>query len=156
MYKKIMVPLDGSKLAECVMPHIEKVIKDKGASEVVLVQAVEPVVIPYGREVAEIKSMEQLEAYEVHNRVAAEKYLKGVVEQLTKAGIKARAEIISGKAADELIKYAGKQQFDLIVIASHGRSGISRMVWGSVAERLFHHVNVPVLIIRAPGCGISV
>jgi len=155
MYKKIMVPLDGSNLAECVLPHVETIAKSCQSPEVLLVRAVEPIAIPYGREMATITSMEELKAFEVHNRADAEKYLKEAVARLSKAGIKARADVINGKAAEALVDFATKNDVDLLVIATHGRSGISRWVWGSVADRLLRSICVPVLMVRAPGCGLE-
>ena len=153
MYKKIMVPLDGSKLAECVLPHLEAVVRgSKPTPDVLLVQAVEPISIPYGREVAEITSMEQLKAFEIHNKVEATKYLKEIAAQLAKVGVNAKASVIYGKAAEVLGDFASKNDVDLVIIATHGRSGISRWVWGSVADRLLRSVCVPVLMVRAPGC----
>ncbi len=148
-----MVPLDGSKLAECVLPHLEAVVRRSEPTPVVLlVRAVEPIAIPYGREVAKIASMEQLEAFETHNKVEAKKYLKGIVAQLAKVGINAKDDVIYGKAAEVLGDFASKNDVDLVIIATHGRSGISRWVWGSVADRLLRSVCVPVLMVRAPGC----
>ena len=155
MYQKIMVPLDGSKLAECVLPHVETVAKGCESPEVLLVQAVEPIAIPYGREMATIASMEQLKAFEAHHRADAEKYLKETVARLSQAGIKARADVITGKAAEALVDFANKNDVDLLVIATHGRSGISRWVWGSVADRLLRSICVPVFMVRAPGCGLN-
>jgi nucleotide-binding universal stress UspA family protein len=96
--------------------------------------------------------MEQLKAFETHNRTEAEKYLKEVVARLGKTGVNAKADIIFGKAAEALIDFANKNAVDLVVIATHGRSGVSRWVWGSVADRLIRSVCVPVLMVRAPGC----
>ncbi|MBM2824633.1 MAG: UspA domain protein [Dehalococcoidales bacterium] len=156
MYKKIMVPLDGSKLAECVLPHVETIAKGCDVPEVLLVQVVEPIAIPYGRETAEIASMEQLKAFEIHNKVEAEKYLQEIVTQLSKAGVNARANVTFGKAAEALGEFTTRNEIDLIVIATHGRSGINRWVWGSVTDRLIRSVSVPVLIVRAPGCGANI
>ena len=152
MYKKIMVPLDGSKLAECVLPHLEAVIKGCESSEVVVVQAVEPLSVPYGREVSQFTSLEQVKAFETHQKVEAEKYLKEVVTRLKKTGIKAKSKVIYGKAGESLSDYVTKNGVDLVIIATHGRSGISRWVWGSVADRLVRSVCVPVLMVRVPGC----
>ena len=152
MYKKIMVPLDGSELAECVLPHVEVVAKGCDSPEVLLVQAVEPIAIPYGRETAKITSIEQLKAFEAHSKVEAEKYLKGIIARLGKAGVNAKATVIHGKPAEVLSDFATENNADLVVIATHGRSGISRWVWGSVADRLIRSVCAPVLIVRAPGC----
>ena len=152
MYKKIMVPLDGSKLAECVFPHLEAVIKGCESPEVIVVQAVEPLSIPYGREVAQFTSLEQVKAFETHQKVEAEKYLKEIVARLGETGVNAKADVIYGKAGEALSDYATKHDVDLVIIATHGRSGISRWVWGSVADRLVRSVCVPVLMVRAPGC----
>ncbi|MDX1708511.1 MAG: universal stress protein, partial [Desulfobacterales bacterium] len=66
--------------------------------------------------------------------------------------LKASYEVLEGKVADTLAHWAEKSEVDLIVIASHGRSGVSRWIMGSVAERLLRSACVPVLMIRAPGC----
>jgi len=151
MYKKIMVPLDGSKLAECVFPHLETVIKGCESPEVIVVQAVEPLSVPYGREVSQFTSLEQVKAFETHQKTEAEKYLKEVVARLKKTGVNARADLIYGKADEALSDYANKNKVDLVIIATHGRSGISRWVLGSVADRLVRSVCGPVLMVRAPG-----
>ena len=151
MYKKIMVPLDGSKLAECVFPHLETIVKGCKSAEVIIVQAVEPLSVPYGREVAKFTSLEQLKAFETHQKTEAEKYLKETLARLRKTGVNAKADVIYGKASEALSDYATKNNIDLVIIATHGRSGVSRWVWGSVADRLVHSVSVPVLMVRAPG-----
>ncbi len=152
MYKKIVVPLDGSELAECVFPHLETIVKGCQSPEVIVVRTVEPLTVPYGREVAQFTSLEQVEAFETHQKVDAEKYLKEVVARLKKNGVNARAEVVYGKAGESLGDYVTKNDVDLVIIATHGRSGISRWVWGSVADRLLRSVSVPVLMVRAPGC----
>jgi nucleotide-binding universal stress UspA family protein len=154
MYKKIMVPLDGSELAECVFPHLETIAKGcQPPPEVIVVQAVEPISVPYGMEVLEFSSLKQVEAFETHQKTGAKKYLKQVVARLKQNGIKARAELIYGKAGEALSDYAVKNKVDLVIIATHGRSGISRWVFGSVANRIVHSAGVPVLMVRAPGWG---
>jgi len=151
MYKKIMVPLDGSELAECVLPHIKTIVKGATSPEVVIVQAVEPFSVPYGIGVSQFASLEEIKAFGVDQEAEAKKYLKKITARLKKAGIKARAEVIHGRACEALIDYANKNDIDLVIIATHGRSGISRWVWGSVAERLLRSICVPVLMVRAPG-----
>ena len=152
MYKKIMVPLDGSKLAECVFPHLETIVKGCKSAEVIIVQAVEPLSIPYGREVSQLTSLEQVKAFETHQKVEAEKYLKEMVARLKKTGVNAKADVVYGKASEALSDYANKHDIDLVIIATHGRAGVSRWVWGSVADRLVRSVSAPVLMVRAPGC----
>ena len=82
MYKKILVPLDGSKLAECVFPHLETLLSGSDAPEVILAQAVEPYSIPYGREIGQLKSMAEVKTFETHQKTDAEKYLREIVERL--------------------------------------------------------------------------
>lgn len=153
MYKKIMVPLDGSELAECALLHLETVVKGCELPEVIIVQAVEPISIPYGLEVSKLASLEQVKEFETHQKTAAEKYLKEIVAHLASAGVTARAEIVYGKASDALTDFADKNGIDLVIMASHGRSGISRRVWGGVADHLLRSLSIPVLIVRAKGCG---
>lgn len=152
MYKRIMVPLDGSKLAETVFPHLETVIKGCATPEVIVVQAVEPISIPIGREVSQLASFDEAKSFETHHTSDAENYLKGVVARLQDNGIKARAEVVFGKAGDALSEYAVKNNVDLIVMATHGRSGLGRLVMGSVAERLLHSSCVPIFLVRNMGC----
>jgi nucleotide-binding universal stress UspA family protein len=152
MYKKIMVPLDGSELAECVFPHLETIVKGCQSPQVILVRTVEPLAVPYGKEVAHFTSLEEVKAFETHQKADAEKYLKEVIARLKKKGINARAEVVYGKAGESLGDYATQNKVDLVIMATHGRSGVSRWVWGSVADRLLRSLCVPVLMVRAPGC----
>ncbi|MFC1912203.1 universal stress protein [Chloroflexota bacterium] len=153
MYQKIVVPLDGSKLAECVLPHTRTLLKAcDGSAEVLFVQAVKPLVIPYGRGETKVASMEQLQAFGVHNKADAEKYLKEIVTRFRKEDINARAEIIYGRAAEALSDFIAQNNIDLVIMATHGRSGVSRWVWGSVADRLLSSVCAPIFLVRAPDC----
>lgn len=158
MYQKIMVPLDGSELAECVLPHVESIAKGCSAPNVVFVRVVEPVQLPItavsyggpafaGEDAAKVRK-----ELDEHNKTAAQEYLGDIIRRSNYDGTTLQAEAIMGKPADSLAEYAEKKGVDLIVMATHGRSGISRWVWGSVADRILHAASVPVLIVRAPGC----
>lgn len=82
----------------------------------------------------------------------AKDYLGSVVKRLRDAGITAKARVLHGAhVVDELIEFAGKKKVDLVVIATHGRSGVSRWVWGSVADRILRSITIPVLMVRVPG-----
>ena len=148
MYKKIMVPLDGSKLAETVLAHVETVVRGCDSPEVMLVQVVEPLTIPYGREIAQFTSLEQVKAFETHQKSEAEIYLKTILDRLSKSGVNARASVITGKAAEALIDFVAVNGIDLVIMATHGRSGVGKWVWGSVADRLLRSLTVPVLMVR--------
>jgi nucleotide-binding universal stress UspA family protein len=151
MYRKILVSLDGSKLAECVLPHVETLVKGGQVQQVVFARVHDPFrgftgaadVVLTEREIARIDS-EQI--------AAAERYLKEVVNRVRFDGLKPHAELLTGSVAESIAEYAGKNGVDLIVIATHGRSGVSRWVWGSVADRILRTSCVPVLMVRAPGC----
>jgi nucleotide-binding universal stress UspA family protein len=149
MYRRIMVPLDGSKLAECVLPHAQEIAKLSKAS-IELVQVIEPVELPTRGGLA--LSVDDIRQIESHSKKDADKYLRELVGRLKNAGIRARSKVLIGKAADSLIDYTHESNFDLIIMATHGRSGISRWIWGSVAERILHSSSIPVLIIRPPEC----
>ncbi len=148
MYKKILVPLDGSKLAECVLPHVQTLAQGSEVKEIVFVRVVEPF-YPRGDFVIEESQLNKIEA---GHKAAANEYLKNLISGLKYNGVKISYEVLHGFVADTLADYVHKNEFDLIVIATHGRSGISRWVWGSVADRILRSSCVPVLMIRAPGC----
>jgi nucleotide-binding universal stress UspA family protein len=157
MYKRIMVPLDGSQLAECIFPHLETLVKDcKNTPEIIIVRAVEPISVPYGRQIAQFSSLDQIKAFETHQKTEAEEYLNKTVAILGNIGINAKTDIVPGKAGQALSDYANKNNIDLVIMTTHGRSGVSRLVWGSVADHLLRTLRVPVLMIRAPGSVPSV
>ena len=149
MYQKILVPLDGSELAECVLAHVDALARGCHAKSVVFVRVVEPI-----RQVAGdyVMDSDQVEKFESENKLAAEEYLKEISAKVSLAGAVVKTEVISGRPAEILADYATKNQVDLIVIATHGRSGVSRWVWGSVADRILRSACVPVVMVRAPGC----
>jgi nucleotide-binding universal stress UspA family protein len=154
MYKKIMVPLDGSELAECVLPHLEAVARGCQIATIVIVRVVDPDLPPAsfiaGGEFGLYKAdWDQLRR---HRESEAENYLKELQSRLNYSWVKVQSRVLVGKVAETLADYATSNGVDLILIASHGRSGISRWVLGSVADRLLRAACVPVLMIRAPGC----
>ena len=151
MYKKIMVTLDGSELAECVLPHVEGFIKGFPESRVVFVRMVEPVPIPsMPGDLRSIKEI-SLEDRDAERKSNAQDYLNNVIERIKTEPSNLDAEVIVGRTADGLADYARKNDIDLILIATHGRSGISRWVRGSVADKVLRSANVPVLMVRTPG-----
>ncbi|HYB20519.1 MAG TPA: universal stress protein, partial [Thermodesulfobacteriota bacterium] len=77
---------------------------------------------------------------------------KDLVNRTKYDGARVESAVLHGRAADALAEFATKNRIDLIVIATHGRSGVSRWVWGSVADRILRSSCVPVLMVRAPGC----
>ena len=150
MYKHIMVPLDGSELAECVLGHVVAVAKGCAVPKVTLIRVVTPITI-YGTEFEGSIGLPELQKVEQENVVSARKYMDKQAALLKEKGIDAHTEVFFGNVLESLTEYAEKNQVDLIIIATHGRSGISRWVWGSVADRILRSAKVPVLMVRPPG-----
>ncbi len=151
MYKKIMVPLDGSELAECVFPHIETLIKGGGVQEVIFVRVVPPFELTPVRGDPWFND-EQMAKIDAGNKKVAEDYLDQMVSRIDYGRVNVKAEVMTGKIADSLADYAIKNEVNLIVIATHGRSGVSRWVMGGVSDRIIRSACVPVLTVRPPGC----
>lgn len=154
MYNKILVPLDGSKLAECVLPHLENVAKSSPGAEIMLVSVTERV--PGFRPVDDYsRALGVRLAPEAAGKMEAEarRYLDRIAKGLQAKGVKALAEVLLGDPAEEIALLATNEGFDLIIMASHGRSGPSRWAHGSVAEKVFRSNCAPVLMVKAPGCG---
>ncbi|MEW6672181.1 MAG: universal stress protein [Thermodesulfobacteriota bacterium] len=156
MYQKIMVPLDGSELAECVLPHVETFISGCQVSSLVFVRVIESTPVTYrGTYVTSKEDLEKIEIntkkIEEHRKSNAVEYLERVVSQLKREGVKCQTEVLSGKVAESLVDYVEANGVDLIIIATHGRSGVSRWVRGSIADRILRASRVPVLMVRAPG-----
>lgn len=151
MYQKILVPLDGSELAECVLAHVEALAKGCLVKEIIFVRVVEPFESP--AVVAEYPlKPEEVIRINAENKAAAEKYIRQKTGELKYENVKIRGEVFEGRAAETLAEFASKNGVDLFLIATHGRSGVSRWVWGSVADRLLRSACVPVFMVRAPGC----
>jgi nucleotide-binding universal stress UspA family protein len=145
MYKKILVPLDGSELAKKALGQAENLAKTFDA-EIVLFQVV-PFMPIYG-------SPELVTPLIVDEkqREAVEKYLASLTEELKKRGLRVSATVRTGQqVAGEIIDFAKEVGVDLIVMCTHGRSGISRWVLGSVALKLLTRAEAPILLIRSKG-----
>ena len=148
MYNKILVPLDGSELAECVLPHVEAFIKEFSTSDVILIRVLEPE-RSYPGDHGITADMLNKRASE--RKSNANDYLDKIVNQLKDEGAKLHVEVLEGRVTESLAKYALDNNIDLILIATHGRSGVTRWVRGSVADKVLRSSNVPVLMVRAPG-----
>ncbi|MDD4877265.1 MAG: universal stress protein [Dehalococcoidales bacterium] len=150
MFNKILVPLDGSELAECVFPYVEDIAK-KENSRVKAVFVVEHYEMPfYG---AVIYDEENLKEIEQSAKKGAEQYMITVKRHLFSKGIDIDTIVLEGKIADTMVDYASNNGFDLIVMATHGRSGLARWVVGSVADKILHCSTIPVLLIRPESHG---
>jgi nucleotide-binding universal stress UspA family protein len=169
MFKKVLVPLDGSELAQAVLPYVEELGR-QCAAEAILLR-----VIPLPRDEAGA-AYQSLKVYEpmapapklvedmavaqhpiyreqemASLQAQAEQSLAGAREQLSKAGLQVRVQVLFGRPAEKIVEYARKEGVTLIAMATHGRGGLRRWVFGSVAEKVLRAVAIPILLIRPPG-----
>ncbi len=155
MYKKILVPLDGSELAECALNHVKKLFQDSPAGEIVLLNAVN-IELPWRALSTEDPGYVVAFDYEAFKKTffdESKKYLAAVQARLAAEGIKVRTETLEAYGASHTITdYARKNGCDLIVIATHGYTGMKKMMLGSVALKVLHESNVPVLLVRPEAC----
>ncbi len=147
MYKKILVPLDGSRRAEVILRHVEE-MAHRYEAEIVLLQIVEPmgvVVEPYGAGYdyqAHVANFQQQLAN-------AEEYLAGWAGELRAKGIAVQHIVENGPIVPRILDVAARTNADVIAMASHGRTGLPRVFYGSVAAGVLHQTDRPLLLIRA-------
>jgi nucleotide-binding universal stress UspA family protein len=147
MYNTILVPLDGSKRAEAILPHVEELAQRYDA-KVIFLQVVEPIPLIVGPEGTHMALHQQ----ELEQRTReAETYLAGLQGEFREKGIRARARIVYGPVVEAILHAAEREGVDLIAIASHGRSGLSQVFYGSVAAGVLHRVDRPLLLVRSRG-----
>ncbi|UCH43028.1 MAG: universal stress protein [Dehalococcoidales bacterium] len=162
----ILLPLDGSEQAESVLPHAETLAKQRGIEQVdvVLLRVCEPPSRPSyylaepGVTYAPLSEPEAIESHinwqkyiegeMVKSKQVAGEYLEKVEKRFKDSNISVRSEILEGRAAEEIVEYANKNPFNLIVMSTHPRSGLRRLVYGSVTENVLQGVNRPVLLVR--------
>lgn len=148
MHKTILVPLDGSELAECVLPHVEAMAQGCGADKVVFFQVVEPLPTPPSNLFKE----NELVAQHLQNMSAAESYLNSITARFKSDDVTFESKTSEGAVSETLVDYITNNDVDLVMIATHGRSGASRWAHGSIADRVLRHSCAPVFMVRAPGC----
>lgn len=151
MYQKILVPLDGSEFAECSLQHVRAIATGCKVPKVVLLRVVEPVPkdyhtlgMPGGLLADEDKKLE----------AAAQNYLISIGRNLEKDGITAETVVLQGTATESILDYIANDNVDLIIMSTHGRSGVSRWALGSVAEKVLRHATVPILSTSPAGCRV--
>jgi nucleotide-binding universal stress UspA family protein len=137
MVQNVLVPLDGSRTSEEVLPAVVKLVKSTGG-RLVLFHAVTP---------SEYFSVTAAQYVEQERRRSAA-HLQKLAERAGKDGIGVQERIVTGEASREIVAEARRSHADLIAMSSHGRSGIREWAFGSVAERVLRTTNVPVLVFR--------
>jgi nucleotide-binding universal stress UspA family protein len=148
-YKHILVPLDGSELAELALPDAFGLAKLSQA-EITLLQVVSPIETVVGMETGHPIYIDQ--QWETKKGIAQE-YLATICERLRCPDIALNTVVEMGPAAETIVDYAHQHPVDLIVMATHGRSGLPRWVFGSVADKVLRGADLPVLLVRAHSRG---
>ncbi len=140
MYKKILVPLDGSKLSEKALVHAHELAKQTTA-EIVLLQ-----VVVFPTRDYDVIPMDVAVSAEVI--AETKRYLEHAAGDLRRLGMRVTTQVEVGYVADQIIDYAASHEVDLIVMSTHGRTGPARWLIGSVADRVAHGSKVPVFMVR--------
>lgn len=143
MYKRALVPLDGSQVAETIIPFILDIAGPLDM-EVVLLRVVEPVP-PMVLEGSRHIEVEDVEA----RHTDAEEYLAPIAVELRNKGVKVESRVRRGNPADQIVAAARETGADFIAMSTHGRGGLGRLVFGSVAQAVLRHVDMPVFLMRA-------
>ncbi|MGD8835793.1 MAG: universal stress protein [Desulfobacteraceae bacterium] len=138
MYRSMLIPLDGSKLAEAILPEVEELARILKA-KLYLIRVSRAQVLP-GRDPTDSQ-------VEVVRR--AQEYLEELKNKLSARHADIQIHAPYGSPADKILEVCRRQRVEMIAMSTHGRSGIGRWLLGSVAEKVVRHSDVPVLLLRA-------
>jgi len=154
MYDKVLVPLDGSALAECTLSHVKNLFKDGSLGEVTLLNVVK-VDIPWAEMMRSDRDPKLIDLQAIREPIfaASRKYLSDIESRLSSEGIKTKTESLeANRVADTITDYAQEKGMDLIIIGTHGYSGLKKLWLGSVAFGVLNQSHIPVLLIRPESC----
>jgi len=144
MYNKILVPLDGSKRAEAVLPHALEMANRYGA-EIIFLRVEELFVMLEWDEVVDLAKCH--EKFDTRKK-ASESYLDLIKAEFRDKGIKTDTHVVYGPVVKSILTTAEEMDVDIIVMASHGLSGLPRTFYGSVTAGVLQKIDRPLLIIR--------
>ncbi len=144
MYKKILVPLDGSHRSEMILPHVEELANRYGAKVIFLRVVRYPQLNAYnGMEFGKYRKNCNAEMERARSQ------LNLLTGEFREKGIDAEVRVTAGPIVRDIVDTAVGEDADLITMSSHGRSGLSRVFYGSVAAGVLHQIDRPILIIRS-------
>ncbi len=145
--RSILFPTDFSECANFALSYATSFARQANAS-IICVHVIEPVVPTVGY----TGMAEPLPIADISDQLAdsAERELPKIAECDECAGLQVEEVIAHGDAASEIVRVAGERGVDLIVISSHGRTGLGRMLFGSTAESVVRHAPCPVLVVKPP------
>ena len=145
MYRKILVPLDGSGRAEAILPHVENIAERFGA-HVIILMVEEPATMLALEEVVNAGRFLE-ERAQIRKGIAT--YAARIIKKLQKKNIEAELMTRTGPVVQSIVKTAARENIDLVAMASHGRSGLARTFYGSVAAGVLQNIDRPILMIRS-------
>jgi nucleotide-binding universal stress UspA family protein len=145
MYRRVLVPLDGSELAEAILPFAGQVARPFDA-EVALLRVVEPLSAAEAVASAGVVAPDTF----VLRELEAKRYLLKVERRLSNEGLRVRTLVALGRPAEAIVDAVKTSGADLVAMTTHGRSGLGRALFGSVAESVLRTSPVPVLLVRTP------
>ncbi len=147
MYTKILVPMDGSEIAECVVPTVEWFAKVSNVKEIVILRVIEPLHLRNNLE--RHFSLQERRHLEQDELNIAKSYCVEISARLNvKKSTRVKPEALVGKPAETITEYVSiEKEIDLIIMATHGRSGVGRLLHGSTADKVLHDAIVPVLMV---------
>lgn len=145
MFDQILVPLDGSKRAEAILPHLEE-LAGCLHSRVILVQVIEPVLLPYDPQ-GYMPELDTVRTEQRHHEAAD--YLENVATRLRALGLDVQTRVEEGAVVESILEVCASEQASLIALASHGRTGLARVLYGSVADGLLHSTCAPLMVVRS-------
>jgi len=186
MYSKVLMPLDGSQMAECTLEHVKAIASGCNTAEVILLRITPPAqeVRGYGSTAANFIAPSDAEKQaqsreragfalkypaetewaegsgrahaQAEQQAEATAYMANVERKLKKDGLPVTTVILGdSNVSQAIMDYAEQHNVELIILSTHGRSGISRWAFGSTADRIVRHSRTPVLIVTPRGCRIS-
>lgn len=148
MYKKILIPLDGSKFAESALKHVRVLATGCQTETVILLRVVEPIIV----DVKDAITAEHARNAEQKREADAKEYLEKIAGGLRKENIPVEIRLAkSGEPADGILELSEEENIDLIIMSTHGRTGFQKWVFGSVANRVLIHSPIPVLMVVPDG-----
>jgi nucleotide-binding universal stress UspA family protein len=170
MLQKVLVPLNGSELAQAILPYVEEICRRCDPVQVTLLQVVpqpgggsrvvrRPPIDDYPRvrlldarpDLAAAGPQIYREQALAAARVEVQVALAPAVRRLRDAGIPVHVDVAFGRPAEEIIAYASREGIDLIIMSTRGHVGLSRWIWGSVADKVLHGTHLPILMVRPLG-----
>jgi nucleotide-binding universal stress UspA family protein len=147
MFRRILVPLDGSELAERALPIAARLALATGGSITLLRVVPSPLAFASQRKESSVPMQEVVDS----DLAGATEYLTRITASSVLAGVATTAEVFKNTPAEMILSVARSQQMDIIIMCSHGYTGMTRWALGSVAEKVASHAPVPVLVLRKDG-----